>query len=300
MAERHARNQGTSCSVVKSTLNQFFKPEGVVLRGTLNRIVKEVNRAVAEGYVLANLHVLRMIGAGTPLGPLDQSFFYGCLSAVTRGARRKPEIKDVNFRASVEVYRSWAEECPGHAPASSEHLASGFHQQASQQMATNTRVAVSENFERRFKRYLKHRHGLNGDTPWRTLRAILADDYAGADPLVQEYRDLMPPHPLPPGSGRREDHPHLMMPLLHRFLRYFEERQQQAAEAGERPQKGLRLFSLVPTKQGFGCSYVKLCNNGLYGLLKLAGLDVQVSNGNAEWRAVAPSLLEALLPRREV
>ena len=94
VAVRKARNKETCCSVVKSTLNKFCKAEGTALRGPLNDIVRDVNAAIAEAYLLANVHVVRMVEEGHPLGPLDQSFFYGCLSAVSRSGRKRQLIKD--------------------------------------------------------------------------------------------------------------------------------------------------------------------------------------------------------------
>ena len=280
VVDRKALNQETSCSVVKSTLNKFTKAAGLCIRTPLNVIVREVNRTVAEAYMLANLHVNRMIREGHPLGELDQSFFYGCLSAVSVAGRRKTEIKDAHFRDSVQLYSSWATDCPEHWPPNSQYLASGFHQQASLQMATNTRVAVSENFHRRFKRYLRHKHQLDGAQAWTMLRQILGESYDGEDHVIIQYRQRMP---RKPPRGRAEEQPHLVLPLMREFLAYFE-----SQHAGERTAKALRLFSLVPNKAGFECTHVKLCTNGLYGLLKRAGLEELPSEGPS-WRAAAPA-----------
>ncbi|KAF1317709.1 hypothetical protein FI667_g14517, partial [Globisporangium splendens] len=51
--------------------------------------------------------------------------------------------------------------------------------------------------------------------------------------------------------------------------------------------KQLRLFSLVPLKRGFECSHLKICNNGLHGLLKRGGL--QVPPSDSRWREEADS-----------
>ena len=285
VVQKKARNKETSCSVVKATLNKFCKTSAVGIRTPLNCIVREVNRAVAEAYMLANLHVNRMIDAGHPLSHLDQSFFYGCLSAVTEAGRKKTEIRDAHFRASVLVYRGWCEESPGHEPASSQYLASGFHQNASLQMVTNTRIAVGENFYRRFKKYLKHRYSLDGPVAYQTLRGIMAEEYEGTDPVVLEYRRLMPAKPV---LGRAEDYAHLILPLTHKFLRYFEEQHETAACEERFPEKALRLFSMLPNKAGFECTHVKLCNNGLYGLLKRSELGLKLPSDGPEWRAAAP------------
>ena len=292
VATRKIRNQETSCSVVKATLNKFCKASSVGIRDPLNLIVKQVNQAIAEAYMLANLHVTRLIEAGYPLSQLDQSFFYGCLSAVTQAGRRKSESKDERFAASVAVYRSWCEESPGHKPASSQYLASGFHQQASLQMVTNTRTSVGLNFYRRFKKYLKHKYQLDGPTVWQTLRGIMSqEDYTGSDPIVMEYRMLMP---TKPALGQIQDYPHLVLPLTHRILRYFEQQHAESHADNRAPVKQTRLFSLLPNKQGFECSHIKLCNNGLYGLLERADLGLNLPPDGPQWRAMAPEFWRRL------
>jgi hypothetical protein len=50
--------------------------------------------------------------------------------------------------------------------------------------------------------------------------------------------------------------------------------------------KQLRLFSLLPTKRGFECNHLKMCTNGLYGLLKRGG-GVELPASGAEFRKVA-------------
>lgn len=74
--------------------------------------------------------------------------------------------------------------------------------------------------------------------------------------------------------------------MLHEILRYFEAQHEQLAEVNECPTKALRLFSLLPNKSGFECSHIKLCNNGLYGLLKRSGM--QLPTDGPLWRAAAP------------
>ena len=60
------------------------------------------------------------------------------------------------------------------------------------------------------------------------------------------------------------------MPLQYEFLRHLELVQ---AVPEERRKKEDRLFSLIPTKQGFTCGHLKICTNGLHGLLKRSGVE---------------------------
>ena len=255
----------TSCTVVKTTWNSFCKPEGKAL--AIESCLFHVNKAIAEAYLLANLHVLRMCETGKPIRELGQTFYYQCLSAISSGERNKTVIKDLEFRNSVEVYQSYRP--VDYTPPQSAHLCSGWFQQASQQMAVAAKNGVSENFWRRFKRYLKSKYEL-GKNAWMSVRDIRAPVYDGDDETVLRYRAMLPPKPK---YGNIEDFPELVMPLQHVFLRHFETSQQASELEGKKFQKQHRLFSMLPTKQGFECSHLKMCSNGLYGLLKRSGVE---------------------------
>ena len=268
VAQRKAANKNTSVTVVKSTLNAFCKElfftDG--LKDALDVILKEVNKAVLEAYVLANIHVVRLCSENKAPGPLDQSFFYGCLSAVSKGKNKKRAIKDGEFKASIELYNSWKP--VGYTEPDSTYLASGCYQNASQQMETTCKNSVEMAFYRRFKRYLKARYSLDGKQAYLKLKAInSADVYDGDDEIITRYRQH-----LPGGLRLLDKAPHKAMPLQYMFLRYFEEAQEEALAADDLSRlKGLRRFTLIPTKQGFTCSHVKIDKNGLSGLLRRAG-----------------------------
>eukprot|EP00891_Asterochloris_glomerata_P005763 jgi/Astpho2/5763/fgenesh1_pg.00080_%23_27_t len=268
VAQRKAVNKNTSVTVIKSTLNAFCKEffNTDALRDALNVILKEVNKAVLEAYVLANIHVVRLCSENKAPGPLDQSFFYGCLSAVSRGKKKKQTIKDADFQASVELYNSWKPH--GYVEPDSTYLASGCYQNASQQMETMCKNSVEMAFYRRFKRYLKARYNLDGREAYLKLNAINSSDaYDGDDAIIARYRQY-----LPRGIGLLNKAPHKAMPMQYMFLRYFEEAQQEALTADDMSRlKGLRRFTLIPTKQGFTCSHIKIDKNGLSGLLRRAG-----------------------------
>ena len=276
--ERALTNADSTFTVVKTTWRSLCRRAARLL--DLETALLELNTTIAEAYLLANVHVVRLCSAGIPLCALNQTFFYRCLSAVSVSEKEKPEIDDFELRMSIKLYRSWRPQ--GYVPPDSTHLANGFHQQASRQMATNMRNSTVASFYRRFKRYLKLRYSLDGKQAYEALQSIRAVEYEGEDALVKRYRDLLPPKPE---KSRLEDHPELVMPLQHHFLRAFE-----AAQAEKSADRPPRLFSLVPTKQGFECSHIKICSSGLYGLLRRSGVkDLPSSKGfpgkaDAFWR----------------
>jgi hypothetical protein len=270
------RNRETECTVVKTSWNSFCKEAAKAL--PLESALKEVNKAICEAYVLANLHVLRMCELAREVPPLDQSFFYGCLSAVSVAGRQKSPIKDLFFRETVELYVS--SRPANYVPPDSEHLASGWYQNASLRMTTCTRNSVATNFYRRFKRYLKHKYSLDGPSCYQKMRHMLAEEYDGDDPLVIEYRAMLPKAT----TGRADSTPHLFMAMQFMILRYMESHHP-LSEAELKKGKQLRLFSLLPTKSGFECSHLKMCTNGLYGLLKRGGAKLPAFG--AKFREVA-------------
>ena len=190
VTERRLSNRGTAVSIVKLTLNKFAKPEGRAL--DVDGCLFHINKCVLEAYLLANTHVVRTCQVGQPVPPLDQTFFYRCLSATSLGQVKRKAIDDDHFRASVDLYRSWRGET---ALANAAFLSSGWLQQASAQMATNTSNATAANFCRRFKRYLKSRYSIAKSDAYLVLRDILGEHYDGASDLVLRYHSL---HVLPP------------------------------------------------------------------------------------------------------
>ena len=265
---RKVLNQSTQVTVVKTTWNSFCHPAARCL--AIEPVLREVNKAIAEAYMLANLHIARLCEHRLTVPDLNQTFFYQCLAAVSSCGHRKPEPKSMEFRATLELYRSCYPK--DYCLPDATHLASGWFQQASQQMTTAAKNSTSMNFYRRFKRYLKLRYNLDGRTAYETLKAIqAAEEYQGTDAIVLRYRQLLPSKPK---LGRAEDYPELVMPLQHRFLAFFRQ-----FHGGKDVPKAARLFSLLPNKQGFACSHLKMCTNGFYGLLKRSGVSGMPKEG---------------------
>ena len=167
VATRIRDNKDTQCTVVKTTWNTFCKPEGRQL--PIDSVLFELNKTVLEAYVLANLHVIRMCSASLPVPKLDQSFFYGCLSAVSSASRQKQTITNILFRQSVAEYLSWRPQ--NYRAPDSTHLASGWHQDISLQMVTNTKNSTSTMFYKRFMRYLKAKYMMDGSQAYTMFTA---------------------------------------------------------------------------------------------------------------------------------
>ncbi|CAL5225133.1 g7911 [Coccomyxa viridis] len=103
--ERALTNANSSFTIVKTTWRSLCRRAARLL--DLESSLSELNRTIAEAYLLANVHVVRLCSAGIPLCALNQTFFYRCLSAVSVCGREKPEIDDFELRVSIKLYRSW-------------------------------------------------------------------------------------------------------------------------------------------------------------------------------------------------
>ena len=263
---RNEQKKVTDITVVK-TRNRFCKDEGRAL--AVESALKDMNKTVCEAYLLANLHVIRICKAIKPLPAIDQSFFYNCLKGVSVGNRQKSDIKDPDLKETADLYASLRP--AGYQAPRSDHLAAGLHQNASQQMAINAKNYISMTFYKRLTRYLRHRYQLDGREAYKTIDDIYALQYDGDDTIVKKYRTKIPRRPT---VGNLEGTPELYLPVLFEILQYCEKHN--PFKNGDRLYdsrvKQVRLFTLLPTKQGFECSNVKICGTGLFNILKRQGL----------------------------
>jgi hypothetical protein len=53
------------------------------LKSKINELVLNVNKIIFEGYVLANLHIIRLLDEGKAVPPLNQKFFQNALAQVS-------------------------------------------------------------------------------------------------------------------------------------------------------------------------------------------------------------------------
>ena len=240
VAARKAANKLLDISVVKSTLNSFLTEEGKHL--DWDGLFTDLNKTTIEAYLFANFHVLRLCEAGLPLPHIKQDFFYNCLSLVSTSGRRKPPRKDRELQYSFDIYL--LSRPNNYRPASSTNLSYGFHQCLSQQMATCSAVMISTTFYRRFLKYLRHYHRLDGREAYRMLKDIYDDDYEGNDDWILWYKESFLP---PVKCASIPDQPHLAIPVLYKILQYFEIQHPIDQATVEMP-KLLRLFTLLPTK----------------------------------------------------
>ena len=100
---------------------------------------------------------------------------------------------------------------------------------------------------------------------------------------------------VPKGGWRAPEEPHIVMPAQYSMLKYFCNLKQ--------PGRQEHLFSLLPLKQGFTTSNVKVCSTSLHQLLKrndieTANNEVQFLQNRSHWwgQALQMKKVKALRP----
>ena len=102
---RRVANAGTTVSVVKTTLNSFCKEEGKAL--PWESVLQDMNKAVLEAYVLANIHVVRLCQANLPIEPLNNTFFYRCLTSVASGEQKSQGCEQLKLSVKRVQRVAW-------------------------------------------------------------------------------------------------------------------------------------------------------------------------------------------------
>lgn len=178
--EQRQEDANKQYSVVQSKLNSVLSSSDPELAETihhlLNRCASNVSRVVFEAYLLANVHVLRLIKHSIPLPELNQSFFKSCcvlVSATTRG------VSDNELSATMDEYRrlrpvEWV-------PPFNEYM-STLMGSASREMATAAENHIVLNFPARLVRYVRIKYNL--ESKWEAehfirgafMDSVLTDD----------------------------------------------------------------------------------------------------------------------------
>ena len=286
VAVRKACGKDRTISVVKMCLSKFSFDAGKAL--PIQNAVDRINMLTREAYMLANMHVLRLLEAKLPIPPLDQSFCYRCLCSVSRS----PGLEaDEGLATTARRYRQVRS---AQCELVDRSNLNGFLQDASLSMATAVKNHVSTNLYSRLRRHLRVRLDIDGVQAYRILKEIFErsrmveapnyrDDAAarrsffGGNFVARHFSDLMP---LPPTDRNMQSHPEAFMRVMFELARYSD---------AHTHLKGVRCFSLLPHTDGYTCKYVKIGNLGLRSLLSAACVDVPPEDAwtrvaEAHWR----------------
>ena len=90
-----------SYTSIKCSLNKFCKNN--YLKSKINELVINVNKIIFEGYLLANLHIIRLLDEDKEIPPLNQKFFQNVLAQVSVfHHRREMQCKDLELVTTFE------------------------------------------------------------------------------------------------------------------------------------------------------------------------------------------------------
>jgi len=262
VSERLHYNKELQVTVIKTSFNSFIKEQ--ILIEPLEYILFQTNKIIFEAYNLSNFHIIRLINSNI-ITNIDQSFFYGCLSAIGNSSSK---IKDLFFDKSVSLYKQLRPN--NYNIPDSSYISSGILQNISLQMLTNTTNFIEMRFYRIFYKYIKHKYSKNGKDSYSILNHIVSEIYIGEDEIVLKYRKIVNDLLIKFSQERKNFfiNPIIVFPILYMILKYNEEIHEKCKIEKRNVDKGVRLFSLIPTKKGFTYSHIKIDNSSLYGLLK--------------------------------
>jgi hypothetical protein len=285
----------TVFSVVKMKLNTFVNSPS--LRDKMRSIVHDMNVVMAEAYLFANFHVLRLLDAGVAPPMVDRNFYYRCLLAVSKNKCREGTL-GADFAASVAAFD--ALRTPENAAKVDVTEYNQILADASVTMATMASNHLWVNLERRLSLFLSWRHPeLNtgqlrkrvvvavAENPKGRLDALFAPpDGAGdaararwerARDIAERLRSLAPRT----NNSKNAPQARLLLPLYRHLLRetvLASKRHAEAALPGKKRFRG-RAFTLLPTKGSFTAGHVQFSKMALLGILKRLKLERFADDG---------------------
>jgi hypothetical protein len=201
-----------------------------------------ISRIVFEAWMLAEMHVLRMIDENKGLPEFNQSFFNSCcvnVSATKRGGG------DAELKVTAEQYRvlrpsNW--KVPENAGMS--HLMSS----AAKEMETAFTNHVTLNLFARLKRYVH----LKYNVPRRKAAHFIVSAYKDKDDMLtddqKQFKNWLGLNPLIDANDHKNI-PHFLMKTFD-ILTYYDSLEPNA--------KGKRSFSLLPKKNGYSASFIHI------------------------------------------
>lgn len=203
------------------------------LQVAIQKIVKDMNRVVAEAYCFGNFHITRLLNEGLPIPIINGTFYYTCMRCVTSSCKQTK--MDAHFQASMQAFDALRP--PGVAKVDVNGTIS-YNQVVASCRITMATMATNHlwmNIEGRLLRWLKWKHPhlkgtwsaivkatLNPKQPVEQLISARGNDdsaraksrVVAARQLAEELRSLVGR----PTLGRFATRAHLLLPLYARIL----------------------------------------------------------------------------------
>ncbi|EGZ11074.1 hypothetical protein PHYSODRAFT_337834 [Phytophthora sojae] len=240
-----------------------------------------MNHAAAEGWLLANfvvMHTIENPTGGGVLPPMDDKFFRRCMATVSKKSRPKKTFKAV-FQKSKEkkvqpdlALEEWkwvdferaADEYLMHRggarPPDCKYICLGWFEQAATQIAKNTETSMWKNLARRLRQYVR----VNCRTKKRQKKPAPTECQScdAVNDIVGALREDIPRNQNQKVDWKSTD----VLRLFHKYLKAVEEFNETNKDNPKIRQE--RVYSIIPTKQGFRSSYFSMTSTGLWDLLR--------------------------------
>jgi hypothetical protein len=175
---------------IKCSLNKFCKND--YLKSKINELVLNVNKIIFEGYVLANLHIIRLLDEGKEVPPLNQKFFQNVLAQVSVLLYRKEmDCKDEELVTTfAKHYKDLRP--TGYQSGYRDYIAFIIGNGCAVDMEMATKNHFTLNFYKRCSKYIQKLYPkLSKGEVYDVMKGIYEEKYSGSNQIVLDFRRLL-------------------------------------------------------------------------------------------------------------
>lgn len=240
---------------LKTLLRPFYRNE---IARLIDDCAYNMSRIRFEAWILADMHVLRMMQEGKELPKMNSSFFKSCCVNVSQTKRGGG---DEELRETTEVYKTLR---PASWQVSENKAMSQLMSQSAIEMETAFENSVTLNVISRLKRYVRIKYNLHAK---QALPFILST-FRDADNMLtwdqREFKDWLGINPL--DENTRKNIPYFLR-KMYEILTYYDTLAPDT--------KGKRGFTLLPKKDGFKTAFIHLDEFALPEILTRLDVSIQ-------------------------
>jgi hypothetical protein len=175
---------------IKCSLNKFCKNN--YPKSKINELALNVNKIIFEGYVLANLHIIRLLDEGKEVPPLIQKFFQNVLVQVTVMLYHKEmDCKDEELVATFEKHYKDLRPT-GYQPGYRDYMNGIIGNGCAVDMETATMNHLTLNFCKWCSKYIQKLYpNLSKGEVYDIMKGIYEEKYSGSNKIVLDFRRLL-------------------------------------------------------------------------------------------------------------
>ena len=234
---------------MKCTLNEFCKNDYV--KSKLNDITLNINKIIFETYLLANLHIIRLLDEGINIPALNQGFFQNAIALTSKLYNRKE--KKCNDSKLQDTFDCYKQTRPNSYKVGYRDFITSILNYVAADMETATLNHLVLNFYKRCTNYIRKNHPhLTKKQVYDVMTNVYSETYEGSDPIALNIRNAL--GNIPPTEENVKKNPTSIINVYSKILTY--------SKANK-----LRLFSLLPTKNSFNMSHITIDKSALRDII---------------------------------